>query len=101
MKRDFNIWAATLGPTAPVKSLTEMREWNLQHTAGGAIKYGQARLDTADLIDVDKDKARYEADRASDLKLSRDEGLDAAFTGNKLDVLMFPGSSGANYATKA
>ena len=45
----------------------------------GAIKYGQARLEVADSMDLDKDKARYEADRANDLKLSREQGLDAAF----------------------
>ena len=31
MKRDFNAWLASLGPTAPFKTLTEMREWNLAH----------------------------------------------------------------------
>ena len=28
MKRDFNKWLASLGPTAPVKTLTELRIWN-------------------------------------------------------------------------
>src|SRR5262249_14188876 len=28
MKRDFNAWLASLGPNAPVKSLTELRDWN-------------------------------------------------------------------------
>jgi len=41
MKRDFNKWLASLGPSAPVKTLTELREWNLNHVKGGAIKYGQ------------------------------------------------------------
>src|SRR5262249_15367382 len=31
MKRDFNKWLASLGPNAPVKSLTELRQWNLAH----------------------------------------------------------------------
>src|SRR5581483_10397443 len=29
MKRDFNKWLATLGPSAPVKSLAELRKFNL------------------------------------------------------------------------
>jgi len=29
MKRDFNKWLASLGPTAPVKTLTELRIWNI------------------------------------------------------------------------
>ena len=53
MKRDFNKWLATLGPTAPVKTLTELREWNITHTKAGAIKYGQSNLDISDEMDVD------------------------------------------------
>ena len=40
MKRDFNNWLASLGPSAPVKTLTELRQWNLAHAKAGAIKYG-------------------------------------------------------------
>lgn len=101
MKRDFNLWLATLGGSAPVKTLTELRAWNLAHKADGAIRYGQGRLDYADAVDLEKDRARYERNRREDLTLTREEGLDAAITTNKLDALLFPGSSGANYATKA
>ena len=31
MKRDFNKWLASLGPTAPVKTLTELRKFNIAH----------------------------------------------------------------------
>jgi amidase len=31
MKRDFNAWLASLGETAPVRTLSELREWNLAH----------------------------------------------------------------------
>ena len=54
MKRDFNAWLATLGPAAPVKTLTELREWNLAHRAAGSMKYGQARLDESDAIDLER-----------------------------------------------
>jgi amidase len=101
MKRDFNLWLATLGDTAPVKSLTALREWNLAHKDQGAIRYGQGRLDFADSVDLDKDKARFERNRREDLTLTREEGLDAAINAHKLDALLFPGSTGANYATKA
>ena len=53
MKRDFNAWLATLGESAPVKTLTELREWNLAHASAGAIKYGQTRLDGSDEIDLE------------------------------------------------
>jgi amidase len=101
MKRDFNLWLATLGESAPLTTLTALREWNLAHRDRGAIRYGQGRLDFADSVDLEKDRARYERNRQEDLKLTRDEGLDAAMTAHKLDALLFPGSSGANYATKA
>ncbi|MFM8535141.1 MAG: amidase family protein, partial [Acidimicrobiia bacterium] len=101
MKRDFNLWLATLGASAPVKSLTELRAWNTAHKDAGAIRYGQGRLNAADAVDVDKDKARFERDRREDLLLTREQGLDAVINQHKLDAILFPGSAGANYATKA
>src|SRR5439155_15184953 len=58
MKRDFNKWLATLGPSAPVKTLTELRQWNIAHTKGGAIRFAQSNLDISDEIDVEADRAR-------------------------------------------
>jgi amidase len=100
MKRDFNKWLASLGPSAPVKSLTQLREFNLAHTAAGAIKYGQSQLDISDEMDVEADRARYEADRAKDLELAGAEGIDAALKEHRLDALLFPGSTGAAIAAK-
>ena len=100
MKRDFNAWLATLGPTAPVKTLTELREWNLAHAPAGSLKYGQSNLDISDEMDLVADRARYEADRAKDLQLSAAEGIDVAMTTNKLDALLFPGGAGAGIAAK-
>jgi amidase len=100
MKRDFNKWLATLGPTAPVKTLTELREWNLSHQKAGAIKYGQSRLDISDEVDLDKDRARYQADKARDLLVTTTNGLDAVLTKFTLDAILFPGSSGAGIAAR-
>ncbi len=100
MKRDFNLWLASLGPSAPVKSLSELRMFNLAHQAAGAIKYGQSQLDISDEMDLDKDRARYEADRAKDLKLSATEGIDAALKEHNLDALLFAGSTGAAIEAK-
>jgi len=52
MKRDFNNWLASLGPTAPVKTLTELRNFNLAHTGAVAIKFGQSQLDISDEMDL-------------------------------------------------
>ena len=99
-KRDFNAWLKSLGPSAPVKSLTELRMFNLTHTEGNAIRYGQSNLDGADEMDLVADKARYEADRAKDLDLAATHGIDEVMKANKLDALLFPGWSGANIADK-
>lgn len=100
MKRDFAIWLSTLGDTAPVKSLTELREWNLAHRSAGSMKYEQARLDAADALDLEKDKAQYEADRAQDIRLNGTHGIDEVMKAENLDALLFPGPSSAGIAAK-
>ena len=100
MKRDFNTWLKTLGDAAPVKTLTELRQWNVAHQKAGAIKYGQAQLDISDEMDVNMDRSRYQADRAKDIRLAGTEGIDAAMKQHNLDALLFPGSSGAGIAAK-
>jgi amidase len=101
MKRDFNAWLKSLGPSAPVKTLTELRQWNLAHTKSGAIRFGQSRLDISDEMDLDVDRARYEADVRKDNLLSRDRGIDAVLKANKLDAILTPGASGADLAARA
>jgi amidase len=100
MKRDFNKWLGTLGPSAPVKSLTELREFNTAHKAAGSIKYGQSLLDISDEMDLEADRSRYEADRAKDIELAGTQGIDAAMKEHKLDALLFPGPNGAAIAAK-
>ena len=100
MKRDFNAWLATLGPGAPVKTLAELRAFNLAHSSRTAIKYAQALLDISDEMDVAADRARWEADRAKDVRLGGTHGIDEAMTAHKLDALLFPGGSGAALAAK-
>ncbi|MEB3321716.1 MAG: amidase family protein [Synechococcaceae cyanobacterium] len=100
MKRDFNAWLARLGPAAPVRSLTALRQFNLEHRAR-AIPYGQVQLDNSDAMDPLTDGRRYAADRARDLRLSRDQGLDAALRSARLDALLFPGWSAESIVNKA
>ena len=100
MKRNFNKWLATLGPSAPVKTLTELRQWNITHLSAGAIRYGQSQLDISDEMDVEADRARYESDRAKDIALAGTHGIDEAMKANHLDALLFPGANGAAIAAK-
>jgi amidase len=100
MKRDFNKWLASLGAAAPVKNLTELRQWNIAHQRAGSIKYGQALLDISDEMNVETDAARYRTDREKDLRLSGANGIDAAMKKNQLDALLFPGPNSAAIAAK-
>ncbi len=100
MKRDFNAWLNTLGPSAPVKTLTELREWNITHIQAGAIRFGQSNLDISDEMNVEADRPRYVADRAKDIQLAGTQGIDAAMKANNLDALLFPGASGAAIAAR-
>ena len=100
MKRDFNTWLASLGARAPVKTLTELRQWNIAHQRAGAIKYGQANLDVSDEINLQADRAKYDADRRKDILLSATHGIDEAITTHRLDALLFPGVSSANIGAR-
>jgi amidase len=101
MERDFNKWLTSLGPAAPVKTLTELRQWNTAHQKAGTLKYGQALLDLSDAMEPETFRARYESDRARDLRLTTSHGIDEVMTANHLDALLFPGPSGANLAARA
>src|SRR4029077_3664907 len=98
MKRDFNQWLSSLGVAAPVKSLSELRNFNLAHASAGAIKYGQSQLDISDEMDVEADRARYEADLGKGIVLAGTQGIDAVLKERNLDALLFPGASGYTIA---
>jgi amidase len=100
MERDFNKWLASLGTAAPVKSLTELRAWNTAHQKMGTIKYGQSLLDISDAMDLELFRARYESDRANDLRLAATHGIDEVMSANRLDALFFPGPGGAGIAAR-
>ena len=101
MKRDFNAWLASLGSSAPVHTLAELRRWNSEHSSSGTLKYGQENLDISDEMDVERDRERYETDRKKDLMLSAAHGIDAALKTHQLDALLFPGLSGSEIAARA
>ena len=101
MKRDFNAYAASLGPTSPIKNLTDLRNYNLANRARNAIKYEQEHLDISDEMDVNADRARWRADRDKDIFLSATHGIDEVMQLHNLDALLFPGSSSAGIAAKA
>lgn len=102
-KRDFTAWLASLGAAAPVRSLTDLREWNLAHASAGTLKYGQTSLDISDEQDLADpvDRARYDADRARELRLTGPEGADAIMKRHRLDALLFAGLRGSSFLAKS
>ena len=100
MKRDFNAWLASLGPGAPVKTLSELRTWNRVHERAGTVKYGQAQLDISDEMDLEKDRVRYLADRDKDIALAGRDGIDAVLIAHALDAVLFGGATGAAVAAR-
>ncbi|MBI3791964.1 MAG: amidase [Gemmatimonadetes bacterium] len=100
MKRDFNAWLGTLGPATPIKTLTDLRYFNIANAGRGAMKFGQSLLDISDEIDLVADKARYEADRAKDIDLGGTHGIAQVIQEQKLDALLFPGPGSAGFASK-
>src|SRR5690606_26652952 len=101
MKRDFNAWLASLGESAPVRTLTELREWNLAHRRAGSMRYEQSRFDISDEMDLEADSPRNEADMARDERLSRTRGIDAVLAEHDLDAILTPGSRGAGLAARS
>ena len=84
-----------------MKTLTELREWNIAHRTRGAIKYGQSQLDISDEMDLDdKDRARTRPIARRTSRLARTHGIDEVMKAHKLDALLFPGASGAAIAAK-
>ena len=100
MKRDFNAWLASLGSATPIKTLSDLRYFNLQNAPRGAIKYGQSLLDISDEQDTIADRAKYEADRAKDVELGGTRGIAQVMRERQLDALLFPGPSSASIASK-
>jgi len=110
-KRDLNAYLASLGPSAPVHTLSDVVAFNNAHPAV-ALKYGQVLAIAADSLDISPasaDTARYRADRAKDLDLAKTRGLDAVYAGPDLkagtaddfDAILFPANRGANIAARA
>jgi len=102
-KRDLNAYLATLGPDAPVKTLADVIAFN-NANADVALKYGQVLAiasQARDLSPGSADTIRYLSDRAQDLSLAGEKGIDAYLETYNLDAIFFPGTRGANIAARA
>src|SRR4029078_3442406 len=91
MKRDFNAWLRSLGAASPFGTLGDLIAWNRAHEKAGSIKYGHSTLEISGEVDLERDRARYEADRAKDIRLGGAHGIDEIMKAERLDALIFPG----------
>ncbi len=99
-KRDLNKYLDSLGDDAPVETLADVIAFN-KANAEEALRYGQTLALAAQEIDLVEDRSQYLEDRATDLRLARDEGIDAYLKQYDLDAILFPENRGASIAAKA
>ncbi len=100
MRRDFEAWLAAQNGKVPWKTVSEFVAWNEANRNLGTLKYSQGALIDARDTDLEKHKAKYEADRKRDVEMSGTNGIDAVMKEHKLDALLFMGSRGASIAAK-
>ena len=88
-KADLNNYLASLGPKAPVKSLQEIIDYNNRHTAQEMPFFGQEIMIQAQAKGPLTEK-KYLDELASNLKMSRADGIDATMDKYKLDAIIAP-----------
>jgi amidase len=88
-KADLNEYLAWLGPSAPVRSLAEVIEFNERNKAGEMPWFGQELFLKAQAKGPLTEQAYLDA-LARNHRLSRDEGIDAVMDRLQLDAIIAP-----------
>jgi amidase len=88
-KADLAAYFATLGPSAPVKTLPDLIAFNERNREREMPYFGQEILTMAQEKGPLTDAAYTEA-LAKNLRLSRAEGIDAVMTQHRLDAIVAP-----------
>jgi amidase len=86
-KAGVNAWFATLGPDAPVRSLSDLIRFNEAHAAQELVFYGQEILVTAEACGPLTEE-KYVAARDRARRLARDEGIDRIMNEHQLDAIV-------------
>ena len=98
--RDVNAYLAGLPDGAPIRSMAELAAWNEAHS-DAALKYGQHHITKALEVDHERDKAAYETNRARDLAVAGEHGIDATLAANDAAAIVMPSWHGAGIAARA
>ena len=93
-KADLNNYLASLGPKAPVKSLQDIIDYNDRHKDQEMPFFGQEIMLQAQAKGPLTEK-KYLDELASNLKMSRTDGIDATMDKYKLDAIVAPTGSPA------
>jgi amidase len=88
-KADLNNYLASLGPRAPVKSLQDIIDYNDRHKDQEMPFFGQEIMIQAQAKGPLTEK-KYLDELASNLKMSRTDGIDATMDKYKLDAIVAP-----------
>jgi len=86
-KDGINAYLASLGPGSPVKSLADLIAFNEAHAAQEMAFFGQELFTRAQARGPLTDEA-YRSARATCLRVTRTEGIDALMDKNQLDALV-------------
>jgi amidase len=89
LKADLNAYLASLGPSAPVKTLADVIRFNDQNASREMPYFGQELFEQAQQKGPLTD-SKYKAARAKGIRLARAEGIDAVMTKHRLDALIAP-----------
>jgi amidase len=88
-KADLNIYLASLGPKAPVRTLEDIIKYNDAHRDQEMPYFGQETMILAQAKGPLTEKKYLDA-LANGLKLSRTDGIDATMDKYKLDAIVAP-----------
>ena len=86
-KDGLNAYFATLGPASPIKSLADVIAFNRAHAAQELRDFGQELMEQAQAKGPLTEQAYLDA-RATCLKATRTEGIDALLVKYKVDALV-------------
>ncbi|MFD0679250.1 MULTISPECIES: amidase family protein [unclassified Paenibacillus] len=100
-KASLNAYLSQLGPNASIRSLKDIIDFNNNHPME-TLKYGQTLLVQAEYnTSGTLTEPNYIHDRALDLKLCQQDGIDAVMKEHILDALLFPADFGARITSRA
>ncbi|MED1793764.1 amidase family protein [Brevibacillus nitrificans] len=99
-KSGVNAYLKTLPASYPIRTLSDVIAFNREHEER-ALRFGQVLLERANATSGTLTEAAYLNQRAYDLEMSQDKGINAVLAEHNLDCILFPGSEGYGIAARA